>query len=328
VQPQKSEGANLRAGISVDQVAAARLADETLLSSLEIGGEAFMPGGGCDAGYSCVYVSTMAWRSATQPLMKEVNPKLVFERLFGSGSDNSRARRDQARKSVLDFVREDTADLQRKLGVNDKRKLDEYFAAVRDIEQRIERVEKLPPVKAPNMAKPTGIPASYPELLRLMCDLMVLAFQADVTRVCTFVLSNEASTKSYPFIGVPGDHHGLSHHQGDKKILAQITTINKFHVEQLAYILTKMKAIPEGDGTLLDHCMVAYGSGNSDGNAHNHDDLPILLAGKGCGTLKSGRHIRYPAETPLNNLWMAMLDRMKIDLQKLGDSTGSLPGLS
>jgi len=327
VQPHKTEGANLRAGISVDQVAASRFADDTLLPSLEIGGEAYLPGGGCDAGYSCVYVSTMAWRSATQPLAKEVNPKLVFERLFGSGQDAGRARRDRARRSVLDFVREDSGDLQRKLGVDDKRKLDEYFTAVRDVERRIERVEKMPPVKAPDMARPTGIPASYPEHLRLMCDLMVLAFQADVTRVCTFVLSNEATNKSYQFLGVPGMHHELSHHVGKKDALAHLTKIDTFHVSQLAYVLAKMKSIKEGDGTLLDHCMVVYGGGNSDGNAHNHDDLPILLAGKGCGTIKGGRHIRYPKETPLNNLWIAMLDRMKLDVRKLGDSTGSLPNL-
>ncbi|MBY0521922.1 MAG: DUF1552 domain-containing protein [Gemmataceae bacterium] len=328
VQPHKTEGANIRAAITADQVAAARLADETLLPSLEIGCEAGNMAGGCDAGYSCVYVSTMAWRSATQPLPKEVNPKQVFERLFGAGADGQRAQRDDVRKSVLDFVREDTGDLRRQLGIGDQRKLDEYFSAVRDIEQRIARAEKMPVPKAPDMAKPAGIPASYPEHLRLMCDLMVLAFQADIARVCTFVLSNEASNKTYPFIDVPEMHHELSHHDRNPAKLAKLSTVNKFHVSQLAYLLTRLQAIKEGDGTLLDHCMIAYGSGNSDGNAHNHDDLPILLAGKGCGTIKGGRHIRYRKETPLNNLWVAMLDRMKVDVQKLGDSTGSLPGLS
>lgn len=327
VQPHKTEGANIRAAITADQVAAARFADDTLLPSLEIGCEAGNMAGGCDAGYSCVYVSTMAWRSATQPLPKEVNPKLVFERLFGSG-DGQRAQRDQVRKSVIDFVREDTGDLRRQLGISDQRKLDEYFSAVRDLEQRIARAEKMPAPKVPDMAKPAGVPADYSEHLRLMCDLLVLAFQADVTRVCTFVLANEASNKAYPFLGVSEMHHELSHHDRNPAKLAKLSTINKFHVSQLAYLLTKLKSIKEGDGTLLDHCMIAYGSGNSDGNAHNHDDLPILLAGQGGGAIKGGRHIRFPKETPLNNLWVAMLDRMKVDVQKLGDSTGSLPGLN
>jgi hypothetical protein len=269
----------------------------------------------------------MSWRSATQPLPKEVNPRLVFERLFG-GTDKGRAKRDLERRSILDFVREDSAALVGKLGANDRRKLDEYFGAIRDIEKRIERAAKLAPVKVPGASKPAGIPKSYQEHLRLMCDLLVLAFQADVTRVCTFVLANEGSNRPYPFIGVPEGHHDLSHHGNDPKKKAKIRDINKFHVSQLAYLLTKLKSIKEGDGTLLDHCMIAYGSGNSDGNAHNHDDLPILLAGRGCGTLKPGRHVRYAKETPLNNLWVSLLDRIDVKVNRLGDSTGSLKGLA
>jgi hypothetical protein len=327
-QPRKTDGTNIRAGISVDQVAASRIGDSTRLASLEIGCEQGAMAGNCDSGYSCVYSSTMSWKSATQPLPKEVNPKLVFERLFGSGPDALRAQRDQKRKSVLDFVREDAGDLRQKLGADDRRKLDEYFAAVRDIEQRIVRAEKMPPVKAPELAKPTAIPAVFEEHIRLMGDLMVLAFQADVTRVCTFVLANEGSNKPYPFIGVPEGHHDLSHHENNPKKKEKIRDINKFHITQLAYILGKLKAIKEGDGTLLDHCMIAYGSGNSDGNAHNHDDLPVLLAGKGCGMIATGRHVRYPRNTPLNNLWLAMLDRMKIGVPSLGDSTGKLANLT
>ncbi|MBY0526351.1 MAG: DUF1552 domain-containing protein [Gemmataceae bacterium] len=327
-QPRKTDGTNIRAGISVDQVAAARVGDQTRLPSLEIGCEQGAMAGNCDSGYSCVYSSTMSWRSATQPLPKEVNPKLVFERLFGNGPDALRAQRDQKRKSVLDFVREDSSDLSKKLGADDQRKLDEYFSAVRDVEQRILRAEKLPPVKAPDYTKPTAIPAAFDEHLRLMADLLVLAFQADVTRVCTFVLANEGSNKAYPYIGVPEGHHDLSHHENNPKKKEKIRDINTFHVKQLAYLLTKLKAIKEGDGTLLDHCMIAYGSGNSDGNRHNHDDLPILLAGGGCGTIKTGRHIVFPKETPLNNLWLTMLDRMKVGLPNLGDSTGKLPSLA
>ncbi len=326
-QARKTDGTDIRAGVSVDQVAAGRIGDRTRLASIEIGAEAGAMAGNCDSGYSCVYSSTMSWRSATQPLPKEVNPKLVFERLFGSGGDAERAKRDARRKSVLDFVREDSADLKGKLGATDQRKLDEYFSALRDVEQRIQKAEKLPPIKTPEYKAPTTIPASYEEHLRLLCDLMVLGFQADVTRVCTFVFANEGSNKPYPFAGVPDGHHDLSHHGNDAKKKQKIRDINTFHIKQLAYLLGKLKSVKEGNGTLLDHCQLAYGSGNSDGNAHNHEDLPILLAGHGCGTLKPGRHIRYAKETPLNNLWLAMLDRMDVKLGSLGDSTGALSKL-
>lgn len=326
-QPRKTDGTDIRAGISVDQVAASRIGDRVRLASLEIGCEHGAMAGNCDSGYSCVYSSTMSWRSATQPLPKEVNPKLVFERLFATVPDAERVQRDVLRKSILDFVREDSRDLAGRLGVNDVRKLDEYFAAVRDIELRIERAEKLPPIKTPNYAVPAGIPATYDEHIRLMCDLMVLAFQADVTRVITCVVANEGSNKPYPFIEVPEGHHDLSHHGGDEAKKSKIRQINLFHTKQLAYLLEKLNTTPEGDGSLLDHSMIAYGSGNSDGNAHNHDDLPILLAGGGCGTLNTGRHVRFAKETPLNNLWLAMLNRMEIDVAQLGDSSGELPNL-
>jgi hypothetical protein len=328
-QPRKTDGIDIRAGISVDQVAASRVGTQTRLPSLEIGCEPGAMAGNCDSGYSCVYSSTMSWRSATQPLPKEVNPKLVFERLFGAGKDSDRAKRDARRRSVLDFVREDAGDLRAKLGGNDQRKLDEYFSAVRDIEQRIDRAEKLPPVKVPDGTKPAGVPAKFDEHMRLMCDLLVLAFQTDVTRVATFVLCNEGSNRPYGFIGVPEGHHDLSHHGNDPKKQAKISKINTFHVTQFAHLLTRLKGIKEGDGTLLDHCMIAYGSGNSDGNRHNHDDLPILVAGRGNGTLKTGRHLRLPREkdTPLNNLWLSLLDRMSVKVDNLGDATGRLSGL-
>ena len=281
--------------------------------------------GNCDSGYSCVYSSTMSWKSATQPLPKQVNPKLVFERMFSSAPSQDQAARNQRRKSILDFVREDSKGLSRKLGAADNRKLEEYFASIRDIESRIERAEQLPPVDPPKGFKsPTGIPNSFEEHIHLMCDLLAVAFQTDLTRVCTFVLANEGSNKPYPFIGVPEGHHGLSHHGNDKAKKEKIRKINIFHTQQLAYLLDRLASIEEGDGTLLDHVMVAYGSGNSDGNAHNHDDLPVLLAGGGCGTLPTGRHLRFPKETPLNNLWISLLQRMELDVRQLGDSTGSL----
>ncbi len=327
-QPRKTDGTDIRAGISVDQVAAARLGDRTRLASLEIGTEAGSMAGNCDSGYSCVYSSTMAWRSATQPLPKEVNPKLVFERLFGAGSREERQRRDARRKSVLDLVKDDFADLNGRLGRSDQRKLDEYFSAVRDLEQRIERAATLPEPTVPDgVSQPAGIPGSYEEHIRLMADLMVMAFQTDSTRVCTFVLANEGSGKPYPFIGVSEGHHDLSHHGNNAEKKAKIAKINKFHATQLAYLLGRMKSVKEGDGTLLDHCMLAYGSGNSDGNAHNHDDLPLLLAGRGCGTIKPGRHVVYPKETPLNNLWLSLLNRMEISVHELGDSTGELKNI-
>lgn len=326
-QARKTDGTDIRAGVSVDQLAAARVGDLTRLQSLEVGCEQGAMAGNCDSGYSCVYSSTMSWRSATQPLPKEVNPKLVFERLFGSAPDAQRAERDARQKSILDFVREDSQDLSGKLGKSDVRKLDEYLSSIRDIEARINLAEKMPPIVAPSIAAPTSIPAAYDEHIRLMCDLIVLGFQADVTRIATFVLANEGSNKPYPFIDVPEGHHDLSHHGNDQAKLSKIAQINTFHTKQLAYLLEKLDSVSEGDGTLLDHSMIAYGSGNSDGNAHNHDDLPILLAGGGCGTIKTGRHIRYNKDTPLNNLWLSMLNRMQIDIAQLGDSTGSLTKL-
>lgn len=325
--PYKTDGVNIRNGVSVDQVAAARIGHKTRLSSLELGCEQGAMAGNCDSGYSCVYSSTMAWRSPTQPLPKEVNPKLVFDRLFGAANDPATARRDRLRESVLDYVREDSKSLAGRLGVNDVRKLDEYFTAVREIEQRIAKAAALPPLSKPNYPEPTAAPANYEERVRLMCDLIALAFQADCTRVATFVLSNEGSGMPYPFINVPEGHHDLSHHGGDPVKQAKLTQINTFHIRQYAYLLSRLDAIQEGDGTLLDHCMIAYGSGIHDGNLHNSEDLPALLAGGGGGTLTTGRHIQYEEETPLSSLWLSMLNRMDVAIEKLGDSAGALPGL-
>ncbi len=327
-QPRKTDGTDIRAGVSVDQVAAARIGEMTRLASLEIGCDASNMAGNCDSGYSCVYNSTMSWRSATQPIPKESNPKLVFERLFGGAGDSNRAQRDALRKSILDFVRDDSASLAKQLGANDRRKLDEYFHAIRDIEQRIVRAAKLPEVKKPDMAAPEGIPKDYEEHCRLLADLLVLAFQADVTRVSTFVLANEGSNRPYSFIGVSEGHHDLSHHGNDKTKKQKIAEINRFHVRQLSYLLGKLKQVKEGSGTLLDHSLIAYGSGNSDGNAHNHDNLPVLLCGGGGGTVQTGRHIRYQNETPLNNLWLSMLERIDVRVPFLGDSSGALAGLN
>ncbi len=328
VHPRKTDGTDIRCGTSIDQLAAGRVGELTHLPSLEIGCEQGNMAGNCDSGYSCVYSNTMAWRSPTQPLPKEVNPKLVFERIFGGSDAAARQRRLASRKSVLDYIRDDSRALNARLGKSDQQKLDEYFTSIRDIEQRMARSQSLPPLVAPtDFPRPQGIPSTYEEHIRLMCDLMVLAFRTDATRVCTFVLSNEGSNKPYPWIGVHEGHHELSHHGRDPKKIAKIREINKFHVSQVAYLIGKLKSVKEGDGTLLDHTMLVYGSGNSDGDRHNHDDLPILMAGNAGGTIKTGRHIRMNGETPISNLWVSMLERIDVRLP-VGDSTGGLTALA
>jgi hypothetical protein len=328
-QARKTHGADIRVGVSVDQLAALRIGHATRFPSLELGCEGGKQSGNCDSGYSCAYSSSLAWHTESTPMGKEINPRLVFERLFSNDmkgeTAESRAKRDFYQKSILDFVAEDAGRLRAKLGNTDQRKLDEYLTAVRELEIRITR--PVGPTVVPDLAKPTGIPKSYEEHLRVMCDLLVLAFQGDLSRIATFVFANDGSNRSYPFIEVPDGHHSISHHGKDKVKLEKIRKINRFHISQFAYLLGKLKAVKEGDGTLLDHVMLAYGSGISDGDRHNHDDLPILLAGKGGGTLRGGRHLRYSKETPLTNLYLAMLDRMHAPTDAFGDSTGRLTGL-
>lgn len=329
-QARKTAGANFRSGVSADQVAASKLGDRTRLASIELGIERFRGVGNCDSGYSCVYEHTLAWRGPTSPLPTEVDPRLIFDRLFSSNpNDPDRQKRSKLRASVLDAVLEDARNLENHLGGADRQKLDQYLTCVRELEQRIARVEKLPPVQPPaGSAKPREIPAELGEHFRLICDLFVLAFQADVTRVATFMFAREGSNLQYRMVGITEGHHELTHHFNDPKKMASVQKINKYHIEQFAYLVGKLKSIPEGAGTLLDNCMVAYGSALGDGNRHTHHDLPILLAGKGGGSLKTGRHLKYPKETPLNNLWLAMLDRMGARTEKLGDSTGVLERLS
>ncbi len=327
-QPRKTDGADIHCGTSVDQLAAARVGDQTHLDSIEMGCESGNMAGNCDSGYSCVYSSTVSWRSATQPIPKETNPKLVFERLFGSQDNVERIRRAASRKSVLDYNRDDAKSFNTKLGRADQQKMDEYFTSIRDIEQRIARNAAMAPLQPPaSFPVPKGKPDNYEDHIRLMCDLMVLAFQTDATRVATLVFANEGSNKAYPWIGVNEGHHELSHHGNDAGKIAKIRSINLFHTKQFAYLLEKMKAVKEGTGTLLDHSMIVYGSGNSDGNRHNHDDLPVLLAGRAGGTIKTGRHVRMKEETPISNLWVSMLERIDVRAP-VGDSTGALPVLA
>jgi Protein of unknown function (DUF1552) len=329
--PRKTGGADLRAGVSVDQVAASKVGQSTRFGSLEIGCEGGRDAGQCDHGYSCAYQVNLSWRGESAPATKEVDPGLVFDRLFGGPSrgesESAAARRVRRDRSLLDFVAEDARQLGGKLGGADRRKLDEYLTGVREIERRIDRARSGIEAGPSNMVRPAGIPSDYREHLRLMADLLVLAFQADLTRIATFVFANDGSNRSYGSIGVPEGHHDLSHHGHDPKKQEKIRAINRFHVEQYAYLLGRLQSVREGDGTLLDHSMIVYGSGISDGNAHNHEDLPILVAGRGNGRLDTGRHLVYPKETPLTNLHVALLDRMGAPVESFGDSTGLLSSL-
>lgn len=332
-QPRKTSGADIQVGISVDQLAAQKIGQKTRFPSLEIGLEGGRQSGNCDSGYSCAYQSTVAWRTESTPVPKEINPRLVFERLFGNQNSKelhtSQAKRQAYKQSILDLVSEDARELTSRLGATDRRKVDEYLTGVREVEQRLQRIERaeFKDVPKPKMEKPTGIPKEFEEHAKLMADMMVLAFQSDLTRISTFVLANDGSNRSYRNIGVRQGHHSLSHHGGNKDKLEDIAKINELHVQQYAYLLKRLKSIKEGEGTLLDHCAIVYGSGIGDGNRHNHDDLPIILAGKAGGTIKAGQHLRFPRETPLMNLYLSLLDRVDIRLDAFGDSTGRLTGL-
>jgi hypothetical protein len=332
--PHKTSGKDIRNGVSVDQVAAAEVGDRTRFASLELGCEPSAQAGRCDSGYSCVYTSNMSWRTPTSPMTKETNPRAVFDRLFGKPTteqDRAQlARRARLRKSVLDVVAADADDLRSNLGKTDRRKLDEYLFAVRELEKRVDESERLRggEPKSPGFARPAGTPKDFAEHVKLMMDMLVLAFQTDSTRIATFMYTNAGSNRAYPEIGVRAGHHNLSHHQNDPEKQAQISKINRYHATLLAHFLDKLESVPEGDGTLLDHSMIVYGSGIGDGNRHNHDNLPILLAGAGGGSIRPGRHLRYAKDTPLANLYLAMLHRMDVGVESFGDSTGPLEGLS
>ncbi|MFN0019684.1 MAG: DUF1552 domain-containing protein [Pirellulaceae bacterium] len=324
--PVKTSGANIKVGASVDQVAAAKAGTSTRHPSLEIGTERGRDAGGCDSGYACAYSNNISWKTESTPMAKEINPRLVFERLFGAAKkdDEEQARRSRTRQSVLDLVAEDAAALKVQLGQTDRRKLDEYLTSVREIERRIVQAETLAQKERPDFKTPGGIPDDIQEHIRLMYDLLTLAFRTDTTRVATYMLANEGSNRSYKNVGVSSGHHEISHHRNDKDKIDQLKKIDLFLAGELARFLKNLQEIKEGNGSLLDNCMIMYGSGLSDGNRHNHDDLPIVLAGRAGGSLQSGRHIVLEKETPLNNLFLSMLDRMEAGVPSLGDSTGRL----
>jgi hypothetical protein len=329
-QAKKTDGADIRVGVSVDQVAAAKLGNLTRFASLELGCDRSQLSGNCDSGYSCAYSFNISWKTPSTPMPPETDPRLLFERLFAGGSSEenaeARQRRQRREKSVLDFVQADARRLQGQLGATDRRKLDEYLTAVRELEQRIENAEKFK-AALPPQNKPSGIPDTYEQHLRLMFDLLALAFQTDATRISSFILAHDGSNRPYPFLGVRDGHHDLSHHGNDEEKKKKIAKINRFHMEQFAYFLGRLKAMPEGEGSVLDNCMLVYGAAISDGNRHNHNDLPVLLAGRGGGSLNPGRHVRYADNTPMANLYLSTLERMDVPTERLGDSTGRLDRL-
>ena len=328
VHPKKTEGSNIQAGISADQIAAKELGKQTILGSLELGVESNQLAGGCDSGYSCAYTNTFSWRGANTPLPVEIHPRAVFERLFGDGeSTDPKARLAQLHKqrSILDYVNGSIKRLGATLGKDDQRKLTEYTEAIRDIERRIQKAEQQnATVKMPVMARPTSIPEEFEDHVKMIMDLEVLAFQTDMTRVVSLMMAREGSNRPYRSIGVSDGHHNMTHHQNDPDKIAKTVKINEIHVKMFAYLLERMKATPDAEGTLLDNSMIMYGSSISDGNLHTHHDLPIVVAGGGAGQVKGNRHIIYPKETPLNNLLVTMLEKVGVPGEKFGDSTGKL----
>jgi hypothetical protein len=327
VHVKKTEGADIQGGVSMDQIAAKALGDQTQLASLELAIESVEFLGACDSGYSCAYANTIAWRSPTTPLPMENDPRAVFERLFG-GSDSTdlaaRTARIAKEKSILDSVSDRVRELQHGLGTRDQVKMNEYLEAVRDVERRIAKAEEQSARELPVVERPAGVPGTFEEHAHLMFDLLLLSFQTDLTRIVTFMLGREVSGRAYPEIGVPDSHHPTSHHQNDPEKLAKLQKINTFHMKQFAYFVERMKATADGDGSLLDHSALLYGSGISDSNIHMHDNLPLVLVGSATGGIKGGRHLVFPKDTPVTNLFINMLDTIGVPAEKIGDSTGRL----
>jgi len=333
VHPRKTQGADIQAGISADQIAANEIGRETALPSLQLGLDDGRMVGNCDSGYSCAYSNTISWSSPTAPLPLETNPRALFERLFGDGDTTDpavKAREARLDRSILDFVSADASRLSLDLGTRDRRKLGEYLDSVREIELRIQKAEKQQESDnlIPSINRPSGVPPTFEEHVQLMFDLMTVAFQADQTRIITFMIGREGSNRTYPAIGVPDAHHGLSHHFNDASKIERLQKIDSHHIELFGYFLGKLQAAKDGEGNLLDHSMIVYGSSLSDGNRHLHDHLPTLFAGGGAGKIRGGRHIRYQPGTPMTNLFMSMLDGVGVHPERIGDSAGRVEHLS
>ncbi|MBI4460825.1 MAG: DUF1552 domain-containing protein [Acidobacteria bacterium] len=330
VHPKQTEGADLRAGISVDQIIAKEFGKQTQLASLEVALDSTDVVGQCDTGYSCAYTNTVSWRSETSPMPMENHPRALFERLFGDSTTTDPAERRarmQQNRSILDWLTQDVARLLRGLGPSDRTKLNEYLESLRDVERRIQKAEEQSAQELPTLERPLGIPGTFTEHAKLMFDLQLLAFQSDLTRVCTFMTGREQSNHIYRELGISDAYHGLTHHQHDPAKIAKVIQIDTLHTEVLAYFLEKMRSTTDGAGSLLDHSMVIYGSGLGDGNMHVHNDTPTLVVG-GSTYFKGGRHLAYPQNTPTTNLYLTLLDKLGMAVERFGDSTGKLELLS
>lgn len=330
IHPRKTAGSDIHLGISADQVAAQAIGKATRLPSLELSCDSSnRQAGACDSGYACAYQNNLSWRNENTPMPAIADPRLVFERLFGTEEDPDlaagKALRESCRTSILDMVRDDARALQQRLGASDRRKVDEYLTALRETEVGIEQHNKFKAsLPRPNIPKPDGIPGDFGQHVKLMYDLLALALATDSTRVATFMVLREGNNRAYPWLGVTEGHHELSHHGNSPEKKAKIAKINTWHLEQFSGFLAKLKTMREGSGTVLDNSMIVLGSAIADGNAHAHHDLPVVLAGGGAGALKPGRHVQYPKETPMTNLYLTMLDEMGVKADRVGDSTAKL----
>ena len=329
-QARKTAGKDIKVGVSVDQIAADAIGDRTKLRSLELSCDGVRRSGKCDSGYSCAYQYNLSWKTESMPMVPESNPRLVFERLFGNASSSTdrkgQLKRRALNKSILDFALQGASNFNKRLGKLDQEKLSEYFTSVRELEKRIEREEKNWE-KLPDLKSPVGIPENYRAHLRLMFDMMILAFQSDSTRISSFLLAHDGSNRSFRDIGVPEGHHSLSHHKNDPEKIKKLAKIDHFYSEQFAYFIDKLSTTQEIDGSrLLDHCMIVFGGGISDGNRHKHSDLPVLLAGGSSHGLTTGRHVDYEG-VPMTNLYLGMLDRAGVQASQVGDSSGLIKDL-
>jgi hypothetical protein len=330
VHPKKTAGDDIHAGISVDQIAAQHIGADSRFPSIELGCDDSRTVGNCDSGYSCAYTNSLSWRSPTSPMPPETNPRLAFERLFGgdAGLDPAtKAIRRRDRRSILDIVAERTSSLVVTLGASDRRKVDEYLTSVREIERRIEVAERDTSEVTPDFEMPSGVPVLFADYASLMFDMQTIALQADLTRVSTLMLGREGSLRTYPEIGVPDPHHPLTHHRDNPEWIEKVTKVNVFHMEQFAKFVGKLATTPDGDGTLLDHTVIVYGSGIADGNKHTHENLPVLVVGGGA-RFKGDRHLVYDDNTPMTNFYLTLLDRVGVREDQIGDSTGRVEHLT
>jgi Protein of unknown function (DUF1552) len=329
VRPKPTQGVDAYAGVTADQIAAQQIGQDTVLPSMELAIEDHSGLiGACDRDYGCIYMNTLSWRTPTTPLPMEINPRKVFERMFGSGgSAADRAARTQEDRSILDAITHQAADLQRSLGVQDRATVSDYLENIREIERRIQKASQQVSTDLTLPEEPAGIPFSYEQHVGIMYDLLALAYQADITRVFTFMMAREVSNRTYPQVGVPDGHHATSHHQNRPEKIEKLVKIQNYHLTLFAKFIDKLRQTPDGDGSLLDHSVILYGSNMSNSNAHNHFPLPNLVLGGGAGQLKGGRHLRYADHTPMTNLLVTLLDKTGVREETLGDSTGRLVDL-